>query len=205
VRREAPVFPIFLKLAGRKVLVVGGGKVAASKLDGLLRSGALVTVVAPRFQPEIERSGVTLRSRGFEPSDLDGVWYAVAAATAEVNRHVAAAAEERRIFVNAVDDPSSASAYAGGVLRRGDLTIAISTEGEAPALAGLLREALEGLIPEEIETWLHEARRQKHVWREESVAMPARRPLLLAALNRLYAERAPGPSIEETEIVETGR
>jgi uroporphyrin-III C-methyltransferase/precorrin-2 dehydrogenase/sirohydrochlorin ferrochelatase len=183
---ETRVFPVFLKLAGRNVLVVGGGKVAASKLDGLSRSGARVTVVAPDFCREVALSGVTLRSRGFEPDDLDGVWYVVAAATPEVNRSVAAAAEERRVFVNAVDDPSSASAYAGSVFRRGNLTVAISTEGEAPAVAGLLREALELLIPDDIETWLEESRRQKRVWRESGIPMPERRPLMLRALNRLY-------------------
>jgi uroporphyrin-III C-methyltransferase / precorrin-2 dehydrogenase / sirohydrochlorin ferrochelatase len=189
MRTEAPVFPIFLKLARRKVLVVGGGAVAASKLDALFRSGATVIVVAPAFRPEILRSQAILLRRGFEPSDLDGVWYAVAAATPEVNARVAEAAEERRIFVNAVDDPASASAYAGGVLRRGDLTIAISTEGQAPAVAGLLREALEELLPEEITTWLDEAQRQKRLWREERVPMISRRPLMLAALNRLYRAR----------------
>lgn len=205
MRTEAPLFPVFLKLSGRKVLVVGGGSVAASKLDALFRSGATVIVVAPAFRPEIERSGAILLRRGFEPSDLDGVWYTVAAATPDVNRRVAAAAEERRVFVNAVDDPPSASAYAGGVLRRGGLTIAISTEGEAPALAGLVREALGATIPDDIEAWLQEARRQKRVWREKRIAMSARRPLLLAALNRLYAGRSTGGSDEEKAIVEGSR
>lgn len=198
MRAEAPVFPIFLKLARRKVLVVGGGNMAASKLDALFRSGATVIVVAPSFRPEIERSEAILLRRGFEPSDLDGVWYAVAAATPEVNRRVAAAAEERRVFVNAVDDPPSASAYAGGVLKRGDLTIAISTEGRAPAVAGLVREALEALLPNEIETWLEEAQRQKRLWQEERVPMLSRRPLMLAALNRLYEPRGRRPAEKTT-------
>jgi uroporphyrin-III C-methyltransferase/precorrin-2 dehydrogenase/sirohydrochlorin ferrochelatase len=198
MRTEAPVFPVFLKLTRRKVLVVGGGNMAASKLDALFRSGATVIVVAPSFRPEIERSEAILLRRGFEPSDLDGIWYAVAAATPEVNRRVAAAAEERRVFVNAVDDPPSASAYLGGVLRRGDLTIAISTEGRAPAVAGLLREALEELLPKEIESWLEEAQRQKRLWREERVPMISRRPLMLAALNRLYEPRGRRPVEEVT-------
>jgi uroporphyrin-III C-methyltransferase / precorrin-2 dehydrogenase / sirohydrochlorin ferrochelatase len=193
MRREAPVFPVFLKLGGRKVLVVGGGAVAASKLDALFRSGATVIVVAPAFRPEILRSEAILLRRGFEPGDLDGVWYVVAAATPEVNRRVAEAAEERRVFVNAVDDPASASAYAGGVLRRGDLTVAISTEGQAPAVAGLLREALEELLPRDVTRWLDEARRQKRLWREERVPMISRRPLMLAALNRLYRARGESP------------
>lgn len=187
------MFPVFLKLGGRKVVVVGGGTVATSKLAALLRSDARITVVAPQVSAEIERSGVALQRRGFEPEDLDGAWYVVAAATPEVNRLVAAAAEERRIFVNAVDDPANASAYLGGVFRRGDLTVAISTEGVAPAIAGLLREGLEELLPAEIETWLEEARRQKRVWLEEGVPMGERRPRMLDALNRLYERRRTAP------------
>jgi siroheme synthase-like protein len=187
---HAPVFPIFLRLAGRPVVLVGGGRVAATKLEGLLRGGARVKVVAPEIRSELEREGVTLLRREFEASDLDGAWFAVAAATPAANRQVADAADERRIFVNAVDDPASASAYAGGVFRRGNLTVAISTDGDAPALAGLVREGLEALVPDEIETWLELSRGQARVWRESAVPMEERRPLLLAALNRLYAERA---------------
>jgi len=201
--REVLVFPIFLKLTGRPVVLVGGGKVAASKLDGLLRVGARVTVVAPEIRAEIERPDVTLRRRGFEASDLDGAWFAVAAATPAVNRRVASAAEERRVFVNAVDDPPSASAYAGGVLRRGRLTVAISTNGEAPALAGLIREGLEELIPQEMEAWLREASEQTQVLRQNGIPMPERRPLLLAALNRLYLRRGVDPLHEESRIGET--
>ena len=187
---HAPVFPIFLRLAGRPVVLVGGGRVAASKLEGLLRAGARVTVVSPEIRSELERDGVTLRRRPFVPRDLDNAWFAVAAATHDVNRQVAEAAEARRIFVNAVDDPASASAYAGGVFRRGSLTVSISTDGEAPALAGLLREGLEALVPDEIETWLDLSRGETRAWRERAVPMAERRPLLLEALNRLYAGRA---------------
>ena len=185
----APVFPIFLRLAGKPALLVGGGRVAAIKLDGLLRAGAQVTVVAPEIRPELKREGVTFHQREFEPSDLDGAWFAVAAATPAANRQVAEAAEERRIFVNAVDDPASASAYAGGVFRRGSLTVAISTNGEAPALAGLLREGLEVLVPDDIGAWLELSRDEARLWRTNGIAMEERRPLLLAAINRLYAER----------------
>jgi uroporphyrin-III C-methyltransferase / precorrin-2 dehydrogenase / sirohydrochlorin ferrochelatase len=186
-KNEPSLFPLFVKLAGRKVVLVGGGKVAASKLERLVHCGAQVTVVSPEVRPEIERAGIPIVRRGFEASDLDGAWFAVAAATRDVNRRVAAAAGERRIFVNAVDDPVNASAYAGGILRRGSVTVAISTEGKAPALAGLLRQALGELIPEEVEIWVRQAQRQKRRWRRDEIPMPQRRPLLLAALNRLYA------------------
>ena len=184
-----PVFPVFLKLAGRRVLLVGGGPVASGKLAGLLKAGAHVTVVAPKIRPEIEAAEVTVLTRAFQPSDVDGAWLVVAAATAEVNREVAAAAEARRVFVNAVDDPGAASAYTGGVFRRDGVTIAVSTEGRAPALAGLLREALEAVIPEDVGTWVDEARRLREREKAEGIPLARRRPLLLDALNRLYTAR----------------
>ena len=113
------MFPAFLNLVARPVVVVGGGPVAASKLDALLAAGADVTVVSPEVVPAIDRAGVKVVRRGFEPSDLDGAWWVVAAAPADVNERVHAAANARRIFVNAVDDPRHATAYLGGVVRRG--------------------------------------------------------------------------------------
>jgi uroporphyrin-III C-methyltransferase/precorrin-2 dehydrogenase/sirohydrochlorin ferrochelatase len=151
---EQALFPVFLKLHGRKVLLVGGGPVASAKLADLVAAGALVTIVAPDPSPQIcSFEGVTIVRRNFLAADLDGAWFVVAAATPDVNRQVAAAAEERRVFVNAVDDADRASAYTGGVFRRGGVTIAVSTEGRAPALAGLLREGFESVVPEDIETW----------------------------------------------------
>jgi sulfate adenylyltransferase len=185
-----PLFPVFLKLAGRRVVVVGAGPVAAGKITSLLDTGAQITIVAPEVRPELERTDVTLVRRAFRASDLDGAWLAVAAAPPEVNRAVRAAAEQRGVFVNAIDHPETCSAYAGGVLTRGGVTVAVSSGGEAPALAGLLREALETVLPEDLERWLIEARAQKTKWRAEGVPMKTRRPLLLQALNDLYAERA---------------
>lgn len=184
------LFPVFLKLEGRRVLLVGGGGVAAARLGELTRAGAYVTVVAPEIRPALlSFGGVIVLQREFAPSDLDGVWFAVAAATPEVNRGVAAAAEERHVFVNAVDDAERASAYMGASFRRGGVTIAVSTEGRAPALAGLLREGLEAAVPEDVETWVDVARRLRQEQRATGVPMADRRPLLLRSLNRLYAAR----------------
>ena len=187
---DEPLFPSFLKLRGRSVLLVGGGAVAVAKHASLVTAGARVTVVAPAIDERLRQPGTTLVERGFEPADLDGAWFVVAAATPEVNQRVAAAAEERHLFVNAVDDVSAASAYAGGVVRRGPITVAVSTGGGAPALAGLLREALDAVLPADLERWLTTARALRPEWRAGGVPMEARRPLLLEALNRLYQERA---------------
>ena len=183
------LFPTFLKLGGRTVLVVGAGPVAAGKLRGLLDAGAVVKVVAPEVHPDILAAPVEVVQRPFVPADLDGVAFVVAAAPPAVNRDVAAEAHARGLFVNAVDDIESASAYAGAVFRRAGVTIAISTDGEAPALAGLVREALETLLPEDLDRWMQCARESRRQWLEQGVPMAERRPLLLEALNALYAPR----------------
>jgi len=191
------LLPLFLKLHGRRVLVVGGGPVATSKVASLRGTGARLLVVAPELTPALaalaEQDGHEVVQRAFEPSDVKGAWLVIAAAPPAVNRAVADAAEAQQTFVIAVDDLASASAYGGGIIRRGGVTCAISTEGAAPALAGLLREGLESLLPEEkvLAGWVAEATRLRPAWRESGVPMAARRPLLLAALNRLY-ESQPG-------------
>jgi uroporphyrin-III C-methyltransferase/precorrin-2 dehydrogenase/sirohydrochlorin ferrochelatase len=186
------LFPIFLKLAGRRVLVVGGGPVAAGKLGALLAAGADITVVAPEICEEVRSAWVTIAMRPFVPSDLEGVAFVVAAAPPAVNREVAHAAHERGIFVNAVDDVESASAYAGAIVRRAGVTLAISTDGAAPALAGLLREALEAVLPEDLDRWMTCAREARKDWLARGVPMADRRPLLLDALITLYAQKGDG-------------
>jgi uroporphyrin-III C-methyltransferase / precorrin-2 dehydrogenase / sirohydrochlorin ferrochelatase len=192
---QAALFPLFLKLSGREVLVVGGGPVATAKVGVLLETGAKILVVAPELRPELEglaNSGkISIQRRSFQASDLGSVWLVVAAAVPEVNRLVAAAAESQRLYVLAVDDPSAASAYGAGILRRGGVTVAVSTDGRAPALAGLVREGLDALLPEDLSDWTADAQRQRGLWRAAGTPMAQRRPMLLEALNRLYAGRTP--------------
>src|SRR5437763_3831595 len=185
------LLPLFLNLSGRRVLLVGGGRVAAGKLQQLLAAAADVHVVAPEVVDEIERAGVScgvrIDRRAFVADDLDGAWLVVAAATSDVNREVAAAAEPRQIFVNAVDDPANASAFLSGVIRRDGVTLAISTSGDAPGLTALIRQGLDELLPRrDLAQWVREARRQRQQWKADGVPMEQRRPLLLDALNRLY-------------------
>jgi len=198
------LLPLFLTLTGRRVVLVGGGRVAAAKLQALLSTGAEVRVIAPEVREEIQRSDVPIARRSFEPSDLDGAWLVVAAATPAVNREVARAAEDRRVFVNAVDDPANATAFLSGVVRRDGVTLAISTSGDAPALSGLLREALDAVLPRDLANWVNEARHQRVTWRRTGVPMEKRRPLLLEALNELYRPRRTLASIRPpTELRDT--
>lgn len=184
------MFPVFLKLAARRVLVVGGGPVAASKLRALLDAEAHVTVVAPEIVPDILQLPVDCVRRPFTESDLDGVCFVVAAAPPAVNRQVSAEAHARGLFVNAVDDMENASAYLGAIVRRAGVTMALSTDGEAPALAGLMREALEALLPDDLDRWMDCARDARREWLARQVPMAERRPLMLDALVALYEERA---------------
>jgi uroporphyrin-III C-methyltransferase/precorrin-2 dehydrogenase/sirohydrochlorin ferrochelatase len=190
---EVELFPVFLKLAGRRVLVVGGGPVATSKLDGLRVAGADVSVVAPDVTDAILASGVRVQRRPFEESDLDGVWYVVAAATPEVNTAVAKAATSRQLFVNAVDDPPNATAYLGGVVRRSGAAIAISTAGRAPALAGLLRESIDAMLPadDDLDAWFREGDALRAGWRSTGVPMEARRAQMAEVIAREYCGRMP--------------
>src|SRR5206468_3435543 len=114
------LLPLFLRLTDRRVLVVGAGSVAARKIEALLDAGARVSVIAPTVNAEVEAMAVTLHRRPFEPSDVEGAWLVIAATNdSAVNAEIARACEERRVFVNAVDDPPNASAYFGGLIRRG--------------------------------------------------------------------------------------
>jgi len=181
--------PVFLRFDHRPVVVVGGGAVAASKIPALLAAGADVKVIAPQISNSIDRSRVTAITADFQPSDLDGAWFVTAAATPEVNRAVREAAEARGVFVNAVDDPANATAYLGGTIARGGVTVAFSTSGQAPALAGLLREAFDAIVPTDIGAWAERAASLSRDQRAEGVPMQERRPQLLTALNRLYDAR----------------
>ena len=186
-----PRLPVFLRFDHRRVVVVGGGQVAASKIPALLAAGADVTVIAPddqRRDRSLARHGD--RRGEFQPSDLDGAWFVTAAATPEVNRAVREAAEARGVFVNAVDDPANATAYLGGTIDRGGVTVAFSTAGQAPALAGLLREAFDELVPADIgDVGGARAAPEPRSARATACRWPQRRPQLLDALNRLYDAR----------------
>ena len=191
------LLPLFLNLTGRDVLLVGGGPVATAKLRQLLAAGAHVRVVSPDVTGEIVRQPVEIARRPFASSDLDGAWLVVAAAIPDVNRQVAAAAEARHLFVNAVDDPDNATAFLGGVVRRDGVTVAISTSGAAPALSSLLREGLDALLPADLAAWMWQARAARVAWKREGVPMEARKPRLLQALNALYDKEE---SAEDAEL-----
>ncbi|RDI76088.1 siroheme synthase, N-terminal domain [Gaiella occulta] len=136
-----------LDLTGRSVLVVGGGRVALEKVEGLLASGADVTVVAPQVVPELTRLAVTLVRRGYRSEDLDGRFLVVAAtSTTSVNRRVFRDAEARAQLCNVVDVPELCSFILPAVHRHDPIAVAVSTGGASPALAQRLRDEIAAVV-----------------------------------------------------------
>ncbi|SRR6266852_582771 len=153
------LFPIFVKLEGRLVVVVGGGAVAEGKIPGLLSGEARVRVIAPAVTPKIAEwvrfAKIDWLPKSFDPADLQNAFLVISATSAPgVNEAVFLEAESRRILCNAVDDIEHCHFYYGAVVQRGDLQIAISTNGKSPALAQRLRQELEAQFGPEYETWL---------------------------------------------------
>ncbi len=148
------MFPVVLRFDGRRALVVGGGQVAARKVDGLLAAGARVTVVSPQIVDAIAEQAqrspdrLTLYRRPFTPNDVDGAWYVVAAtALPDVQQAVADECERRQIWCNAVDDPQRCTALLPAIHRNGDVLLAVSTGGASPTLARVLRDRIAAALP----------------------------------------------------------
>jgi siroheme synthase-like protein len=149
-----PYYPVCLDLRGRPCVVIGGGAVAARKVEGLLECGARVTVVAPALAPGLqalaEAGRIEARPRPYADGDLAGAALAIAATDErDVNARVAAEARARGVWLNAADDPERCDFILPAVIRRGDLQVAVSTGGRSPALARRVREDLERLLPAE--------------------------------------------------------
>src|SRR5882672_5172923 len=153
------LFPMFVKLEGRRVVVIGGGEIATSKIDGLLQAGAKVRIVSPALNSTLaslaRENKLEWSEKEFEPRDLEDAFLAIAATSLPVvNQSVYRVADAFGILCNAVDDMTNCHFYYGSVVQRGDLQIAISTNGKSPALAQRLRKELEAQFGSEYELWL---------------------------------------------------
>lgn len=191
-------FPVFLELAGRRCLVVGGGAVAERRVENLVAAGATVTVVAPALTRALgalaARGRIRHEPRGFEPGDLAGADLAFAATDrGEVNAALFDAARARGVWVNAADDAAHCTFILPAVVRRGDLAVAVSTGGTSPALARVIREELERHLTAEYATLAE-------------IAAEARRALRAAGrvADAPTWQRALGPEVRRL-IVERGR
>ena len=180
---EPDMFPMFLKLDGRRCLVVGAGKVAEGKIRGLLEASAAVDVVAPEAVWQIQKwaweGAIGWKPRAFQPADLDQVSIVVAATSVpEVNAEVFRQGRLRNVLCNSVDDPQNCDFYYPAVVNRGDLQIAISTNGRSPALAQRLRRELEAQFGPEYTRWVAELGRARDLLNSHHLDVEARRKLL---------------------------
>jgi siroheme synthase-like protein len=150
-------YPVNMLVRDRRVVVVGAGRIAARKIEPLLEAGALVEVIAPEANDEVQgwadAGRLVLHRRPFAPADVDGAWLALTATDDPgVNGAVHEAAEAARVWVNSADDPANCSFTLMSVIRRGDLVVSVGTGGRSPALATYLRRRLGEEIGPEYET-----------------------------------------------------
>lgn len=206
------LFPMFLKLARRRCVVVGAGQVAEGKIAGLLAAGARVRVVAPQATTAIaawarERRIIWIQ-RIFEPADLDRACLVIAATSSvRVHRMVFREARRRGVLCNAVDEPTRCDFYYPAVVRRGDLQIAVSTGGRSPALAQRLRRELEAQFGPEYEAWLDHLGRSRAALFARSMNPETRRCLLHRdvtrdAFRRFVAKQEPSEQSVQSAVRE---
>ncbi|HMS25603.1 MAG TPA: bifunctional precorrin-2 dehydrogenase/sirohydrochlorin ferrochelatase [Acidimicrobiia bacterium] len=145
-------FPLVLLLGERKVVVIGAGKIASRKIDGLIAGGAKnITVIAPEATEHVQQlartNALDWHQREFQENDIEDAFFVMTATeNAAVNRAVFLAGEARNIFVNSADDPVNCSSILMSTVRQGDVTIAISTAGKSPAFAKWIRKYLQGRL-----------------------------------------------------------
>lgn len=193
-------FPFFMEIGGRPALIAGGGTVALRKIEKLLPYGPRLTVAAPDISAEIEAlPGLRLLRRSFRPGDLEGMAFAIAAtADREVNRRIAALCRARSIPVNVVDDPAACTFLFPALVKRGELSIGISSGGASPSAAVFVKDRVEALLPDHIEDILDFL---KAVRPGVKVALPEEevRARAFAALFRRCLEEGRGLTAPEIE------
>jgi siroheme synthase-like protein len=188
------LFPMFVKLEGRRVVVVGGGEIATSKMDGLLQAGANIVVVSPALNAQLtafaRANRIEWRQKEFASEDLQNAFLVIAATSVpSVNESVFRAADARGLLCNAVDDIGNCHFYYGAVVQRGDLQIAISTNGKSPALAQRLRKELEAQFGTEYESWLEWLGAAREALRASSALQASNKDVLHNLASREMFER----------------
>lgn len=192
-------FPFFIELDQKEGLIVGGGRVALGKARRLLRYGPRLTVAAPQLLPDFyDLSGVVLLERTYAPDLLEGKFFVVAA-TGDValDRHISQLCRERDILVNAADGREACTFLFPSLVKRGSLSVGVSTGGASPSMAAWLREEIEGRLPERTEKILDFLQDQRPLVKKE-ITEEKRRAELFRALFAACLE-AGGP-ISQSEV-----
>ncbi|HEY5639472.1 MAG TPA: bifunctional precorrin-2 dehydrogenase/sirohydrochlorin ferrochelatase [Dehalococcoidia bacterium] len=167
-------YPVFLDIADKPVVVIGGGTIAEQKIGGLLEAGARVTIVSPDLNEVLtehrDAGRLTHIEREYKPGDIEGYELVfVATDNRAENEKVWAEGRERHIWVNAVDDVPNCDFIMPGIVRKGDLTLAISTAGKSPAMARKVREDLETFLSEDDSALLELAAEVRRETRERGI------------------------------------
>jgi precorrin-2 dehydrogenase / sirohydrochlorin ferrochelatase len=198
------LFPMFVKLADRQVLVVGGGAVGEAKIRGLLDTEAQIRVVALQANQAVhdwaDGGMIALEERAFGPADLDGAFLVVAATSSpEVNELIFGEAQSRGILCNVVDVPELCDFFYPAVVRRGDLQIAISTAGQSPLLAQRIRKRLEQQFGPEYAEWLAHLGELRREVLSSDLPMDRKRELLRSLTSQDQFSFACGRTGSESE------
>jgi precorrin-2 dehydrogenase/sirohydrochlorin ferrochelatase len=200
--KKQEFYPIFLKIRGKRCVVVGGGQVARRKVRVLLEHGASVEVISPDPCPELieleGRGEIGILKRQYQPGDLNKAPIAIAATdSSDINQQVIKEAQDKAVLVNAADDLENSDFILPSYLRRGDITIAVSTAGRSPALARKIRSRLEKEFGDEYASLVRligevraEVRRQKVKVSGEDWQEALDLDLILGLLRRGEAEKA---------------
>lgn len=193
------LFPLFLKLEGKRCLVVGAGLIGLEKVDSLLRCGASIRVIAPEAVPRLQqlsaKGEIAWLARRYEPEDAAGCDLIIAATNdRQVNQAVYAEASRRSILCNTADDPPLCDFFFASVVQRGDLQIAISTAGKSPALAQRLRREIDAQLPADLGAWLDDLGELRREILQAMPAGPERKALLHELAHRELCAAAACPA-----------
>ena len=203
------LFPMFVKLEGRSCLVVGAGSVGEPKIGGLLASEASVRVIAPKASATVaewaQAGAIIWEAREFQSSDLDGVFLVIVATSfRNVNESIFLEARRRNILCNVVDDPKHCDFYYPAVVRRGDLQLAISTNGQSPALAQRIRRELEVEFGPDYGEWLEELGKIRQQLFASGMNPDDRRRVLHKLASREAFEQAQSKRIRIEQQIDIG-
>lgn len=205
------LFPMFIKLAEKRCLVVGAGKVGEPKIAGLIETGACIQVVAMAASRQVlewaDAGRIELEMRAFTASDLDDKFLAiVATASGSLNELIYREARRRKVLCNVVDFPAHCDFFYPAVVRRGELQIAISTAGRSPSLAQKLRQQLEWQFGEEYAAWVEQLGVTRQLILASTLEKERKLELLhsLASREAFEAELAKVPGVEHEKFKAKG-
>ena len=190
-------FPFFVPLEDKKGLIIGGGAVALRKANSLLDYGPALTVTAPCICRELKALPLSIRERPFRPEDVEGMDFVIAASDdRSVNAEAARLCREKKLPVNVADSPEDSTFLFPSLIRRGDLSVGVSTGGASPTAARWLRQEVEALLPHRTEEILSDLQ-QRRAWAKEQNLQEKSRSDLLRRL--FFASLEAGRALTDRE------